>query len=71
MAIGPAEALRSAELDDAQAAAFLAGEAIPLDGARGWTLAAWHGMPLGWGKLSDGVLKNHLPKGLRKNITKF
>ena len=67
MALPPERALRRAELDDAQARAFLRGEAIGMDGEKGWTLALWRGMPLGWGKWSQGVLKNHLPKGLRHN----
>lgn len=65
MALPPALARRRAELDEAQAAAFLRGEAIPLEGERGWTLALFRGLPLGWGKRSDGMLKNHRPKGLR------
>ena len=68
MALDPACAHRAAELTDEQAAAWLGGEAVALEGPRGWTLALWRGMPLGWGKLSDGVLKNHLPKGLRRRI---
>ncbi len=67
MALPPERALRRAELDDAQARAFLRGEAIDMDGEKGSTLALWRGMPLGWGKWSQGVLKNHLPKGLRHN----
>ena len=66
MALPPEDALRTAELDDARAAAWLRGEALAHDGARGWTLALWRGMPLGWGKVSEGQLKNHLPKGLRR-----
>ena len=66
MALPPALAHRTADLDDARAAAFLSGEALPFGGARGWTLALWRGMPLGWGKCADGQLKNHLPKGLRR-----
>ena len=62
------QAARSAELTERQAAAWLAGEAIPIEGRRGWTLACYLGMPLGWGKWSDGTLKNHLPKGLRHTI---
>ena len=26
----------------------------------------WKRLPLGWGKASGGMLKNHLPKGLRR-----
>ena len=32
----------------------------------GWTLPTLAGLPLGWGKVSGGVLKNHYPKGLRR-----
>lgn len=67
MAMDPSAALRRAALDDALAATFLRGEALPFEGERGWTLATWRGMPLGWGKASEGVLKNHLPKGLRRH----
>ena len=66
MALDPACAHRAIELDDALASAFLAGEAVPVAGEKGWTLALWRGTPLGWGKVSEGVLKNHLPKGLRR-----
>ena len=33
----------------------------------GWTLITYRGMPLGWGKASRGIMKNHYPKGLRIN----
>lgn len=32
---------------------------------KGWTLVCYMGYPLGWGKASQGILKNHYPKGLR------
>ena len=54
-------------LDDRDALAFVRGEEVLCDG-RGYLAARWHGLPLGWGKASDGVLKNHLPKGLRRAI---
>ena len=68
MATDPACAHRVEALDDAHAAAWLAGEAVPSDLKGGWALATWRGMPLGWGKVSDGVMKNHLPKGLRRSL---
>ena len=43
---------------------YLQGEAIA-GTARGWTLVTVDGLSLGWAKGSDGVLKNHFPKGLR------
>ena len=67
MALPAGCALRAAELSAEQADAFLRGEAIPFDGEKGWTRAERLGMPLGWGKASDGWLKNHLPKGLRRH----
>lgn len=35
---------------------------------KGWTLVVYEGYALGFGKASGGVLKNHYPKGLRKNL---
>ena len=67
MALPPEFALRRAELDEDRAAAWLRGEALPLEGEKGWTLVLHNGLPLGWGKASEGMLKNHLPKGLRRN----
>ena len=67
MATDPAAVLRRAELDEDRAQAYLRGEALPLGGERGWTLVTHMGMPLGWGKVSEGTLKNHLPKGLRRH----
>ena len=56
------------ELDDAQARRYLAGEALECENLKGWTWICWQGMPLGWGKASNGQMKNHLPKGLRLNL---
>ena len=33
--------------------------------AAGYAAVCWRGHPLGFGKLAGGMLKNHLPKGLR------
>jgi NOL1/NOP2/fmu family ribosome biogenesis protein len=56
--------LPSASLDGSAARSYLRGEAVPCGGA-GWLVATFEGMPLGWGKASGGLLKNHLPKGIR------
>jgi len=53
------------EADSPQTEAYLRGEALPSDG-KGWTLVTVDGWPVGWGKASDGLLKNHYPKGLRR-----
>ena len=68
MAIDPADAARRLALTDAQAVRYLSGEAIETDAENGWTLAIWRGMALGWGKVSGGIFKNHLPKGLRISL---
>ncbi|NLM55137.1 MAG: hypothetical protein GX195_09425 [Firmicutes bacterium] len=52
--------------DAPQLARYLRGEALPWDGPDGWYLVAVNGFGLGWAKLVKGVLKNHLPKGLRQ-----
>ena len=55
------------ELEEAQARAYLAGETLSYDG-RGWVLPSFAGLPLGWGKIADGILKNHYPKELRRAL---
>ena len=47
---------------------YLRGEEISADdfaGVNGWCVVCADGFPLGWGKASNGVVKNHLPRGLR------
>ena len=45
---------------------FLAGETVACYPDRsGWCPATVLGHPVGWGKAVEGVLKNHIPKGLR------
>lgn len=45
---------------------YLRGETLVCDASlSGWTLVTYRGFPLGWGKASRGVMKNHYPKGLR------
>ena len=51
------------------AAAYVRGESIPADGlSKGWVLLTYDGVSLGFGKVSDGIIKNHYPKGLRRSI---
>jgi NOL1/NOP2/fmu family ribosome biogenesis protein len=54
-------------LTEEEARRYQAGETIDVvDGLRGFALPTLHGLVLGWGKISDGVMKNHYPKGLRR-----
>ena len=67
MALRPEEAARTAELDEAQALAYQAGEVLSLgDLPAGYTLLTHHGVSLGFGKQAGGQMKNHYPKGLRR-----
>ncbi len=43
---------------------YLHGETIPSD-VPGWCVVTVDGYPLGWGKGSNGIVKNHYPKALR------
>ena len=54
------------EIDFSSACSYLRGEVIPCGEQKGWHVVTHNGFPLGWGKASDGMMKNHYPKGLRK-----
>jgi NOL1/NOP2/sun family putative RNA methylase len=61
--------------EDARIRGFLRGESIflreddVLHGTdKGWCLVCVDGCSLGWGKLAGGQVKNHYPKGLRREI---
>lgn len=47
--------------------AYLNGQTFPAEGEKGWYLICVDGFGIGWGKLAGGIMKNHYPKGLRKN----
>lgn len=51
--------------DSREMIAFLKGESLAAEGPKGWYLLEVDGHSIGWGKLSDHILKNHFPKGLR------
>lgn len=68
LALKPEEAVQSTELPDMAAAAkYLSGQTFETDRKAGWCLICAGGYSLGWGKAAAGVMKNHYPKGLRKN----
>jgi NOL1/NOP2/sun family putative RNA methylase len=43
---------------------YLMGETIECD-KKGWCAVTVDGFPIGWGKASNGILKNHFPKYMR------
>ena len=59
--------LPEAELTEEQALKYLAGEALAAP-QEGWRLMKYQGLPLGWGKGSEGQIRNHYPKGLRNGL---
>ena len=61
----PAEAFNYAlQLNLEQAKQYVNGQTVPCE-ERGYGVVTVAGVPLGWIKSSDGVGKNHYPKGLR------
>jgi NOL1/NOP2/sun family putative RNA methylase len=74
MAVKVCEAsqVHSLVLGASQVTSYLHGETISVDDKlTGWCIVAiafsdHDAFPLGWGKASQGQLKNHLPKGLRQ-----
>ena len=59
--------IENLERGDERIDKYLSGEEIEcrdFEGG-GWCCVCYHGVPLGGGKASSGVIKNHYPKGLR------
>ena len=55
----------SIPLNEKQAHDYLLGLSFPLVAPKGFSIVSYKGMNLGFVKVSDGVAKNHYPKGLR------
>lgn len=68
LSLSKSEARLSCEVDLHTAAQYLNGQTFPFSGDKGWYLICVNGYSLGWGKCSGEMMKNHYPKGLRKNI---
>lgn len=64
MALHPEEGKQVLELKEPER--YLRGETAACGSCKGWTLATVEGCSIGWGKASQGILKNHYPKGLRR-----
>ncbi len=55
---------RRQQLSESEGLRYLRGETLPAS-LSGWCAVTYQGLALGLAKGADGVLKNHLPKGLR------
>lgn len=54
-------------VDEEAARAYQNGQVLPCpEKMKGWYTPLYQGLALGWGKASEGQMKNHYPKGLRK-----
>lgn len=69
LAISPKEAAHVWNLssEEATISAYLNGQTLSAEGEKGWYLICVDGFSIGWGKLAGGIMKNHYPKGLRRN----
>ena len=69
MALKPNNAQRiELKISEKKIFAYLRGETIPAENLKGWCLVSTEGYTAGWGKAAGGILKNHYPKGLRRNL---
>ena len=68
MALKPCDVKNTIDFanDSNEIRAYLRGESIGTGQSRGWVLVSVEGVSLGWGKESNGILKNKYPKGLRR-----
>ncbi len=65
MALCPENVHVAQALSQEQTIMALHGHPIEADGPNGWVLLCHQGIGIGWGKRSNGIIKNHIPKGLR------
>lgn len=73
LALSPDEAVHVLNLkgSDPSVCAYLNGHTLSAAGEKGWYLICVDGFSLGWGKLAGGMVKNHYPRGLRRNFAPF
>lgn len=69
LALDPQDAVYRVDLSAKAAAGYLEGRTFEAEGEQGWYLITVEGYSLGWGKLAGSVMKNHYPKGLRKQTS--
>lgn len=51
-----------------EAASYITGNTLPCNAENGWVLLTVDGYSLGFGKVVNHIMKNHYPKGLRKQL---
>ncbi len=71
LALSAGQVIHSADADLAEnfsSSRWIGGETFSWSGDKGWYLVTSGQFSIGWGKLAGNTMKNHYPKGLRKNI---
>ena len=59
--------LKTIELKDSEILTYLHGDVLPCEETtKGFVVLSYKGYQIGFGKATDGMIKNHYPKGLRK-----
>ena len=64
--LGTDDVVSVTDIDITRALEYIKGMTFPANGKKGYHLITVDGYSLCWGKLSDGIMKNHYPKGLRR-----
>lgn len=67
----PIGAAKLFELTEQTVREYLSGQAIACGDLKGWRIATYRGLPLGWVKCVDGLAKNHYPKALRRTTPRI
>lgn len=66
LSLKPEEIQKKWVIGKEEAERFIRGESLSCEGEKGWLLLCYGNYPVGFGKASNGQIKNHYPKGLRK-----
>ena len=57
------------DINEQQAKNFISGNTLDCNNLpNGWCLITYKNLPIGWGKVVGNTIKNHYPKGLRKQL---
>ena len=55
-------------INDKEIYKYINGETFNISLSNGWCLIFVDNFPIGWGKITNEIMKNHYPKGLRKQL---
>ena len=66
LALKPCQSQRSIKLSLDDAVRYISGQTLEYEGEKGWAVATYADVTLGWCKCDGVYAKNHYPKGLRR-----